>query len=182
MAVFSAIGAAISGIVSAVGSAIGAVGSALGGLTGGGLLGGLSAAAGLAGTALSYMGQRKAAKGAERAEALRQRQMNLEAARSRRGTVRQAIIARAQALSRATSQGAEAGSGLAGGLAQISGQAASNVQGINQGQQIGAQMFAANRQISTGQTYQSIGGAFQGLGSFIAQNAEPINRVFGVPA
>lgn len=175
MAVFSA----IASVIGAAASGIGAIGSGLGGL--GGLL---TAGAGIAGTALTYMGQKKAAAGAERAERLRERQMNLQAARDRRQTVRQAIIARSQALASATSQGAEGGSGIQGGMSQVTAQSASNIQGINQGQQIGSQMFAANRQISQGNSQSALGGAIQGIGTLFAQNVygqpnDVNNRVWG---
>lgn len=172
MAIFSAIAAAIASIGSAVGSAVAGVGSALG-------LGssGLAGIAGLVGTGISAYGAYQQAQGNKKAEALRLRQQNLEAARARKQTVRQAIIARATALSNATSQNAAEGSGAAGGQGQISSQAASNIQGINQGQSIGLQMFRANAQIAGGQTLQSIGSGIQGFGSFISNNYETMNRV-----
>lgn len=179
MAIFSAIAAAVSSVVGAIGAGVSAIGGAIGGALGGvGGLGGLSAVAGLVGTGISAYGAMQQAKGAKQAEALRMRQANLEAARTRRQTVRQAIIARSQALSAATAQGAEGGSGLQGGYGQIQGQAASNIQGVNQGQSIGYQMFQANSMISSGQTLASIGGAVQGFGNFLAQNQQPIGRVF----
>jgi hypothetical protein len=88
------------------------------------------------------------------------------------------LIARAQATSAAVAQGASEGSGLQGGLSQVTGQAASNIQGINQGQDLGNQMFAANSMISTGQTYQSIGGGISGLGQSITNNYDMLSRRF----
>lgn len=139
----------------------------------------LSAVGGLVGTAVSFMGAQKQAEGAERAEAIRKRQMDLQAQRDRRASLRQSIIARAQASSNATAQGADQGSGLAGGLGAISSQNAQNTQGINQGQQLGSQMFQAQKTISKGQTMQSIGGAIQGFGDFFSSNFSQNQRVLG---
>lgn len=137
----------------------------------------LTAITGVVGTAVGAIGSLQQAKGMKRAEAVREKQMNLQAAREKRASIRESVIARAQATSNATAQGADQGSGLAGGLGQISSQNASNIQGISQGQELGREMFAANRQIARGQTMGSIGGAIQGLGSYIAGAFEQNNRL-----
>lgn len=168
MAVMSLIGSIVTGITSAIGAGV----SALGGLSG------LSAAAGVIGTGISAYGMIQQAEGNRRAEALRMRQMNLQAARERRSTVRQSVIARAQALSAATAQGAGQGSGILAGMGNVTSQAAGNVQGINQGQEIGQGMFAANALTSSGQTLASIGGAFRNFGNNLAQNQEVYQRAF----
>lgn len=178
MAVFSAIAAAIGAIGSAIGSAVGAIGSALGVAGAGSGLAAVSGVVGLVGTGLSIYGQLKQQKGLKKAEALRLRQQNLEASRARRQTVRQAIIARATALSNATSQNAGESSGAAGGQGSIAAQAGSNIQGVNQGQSIGLDMFKANAMISSGQTLSSIGSGVQGLGNYLANNYEVNRRVF----
>jgi hypothetical protein len=82
-------------------------------------------------------------------------------------------------LSNATAQNAAEGSGLSGGTAQIAGQAGSNIQGINQGQSIGLQMFQANAQASRGATLQSIGQGISGLGDWMSNNYEMNRRVYG---
>lgn len=174
MAIFSAIATAISGLAGAIGSGVAGIGSGLGALGG---ASGLAGVAGLVGTGVQIMGQMKAQKGAERAEALRLRQQNLEAARARRSTYRQMVIARSQALSTATAQGASDSTGAAGGMATVQGQGASNIQGINQGQSIGYDMFQANKMISSGQTLSSIGSGISALGSFFG-NYEQNRRVF----
>lgn len=137
----------------------------------------LTTIAGVAGTAVSAIGAYTQAKGAKKAEDIRQKQMDLQAQRDRRSSVRQALMARATASSNATAQGADQGSGLAGGLSSISGQNGRNIQGINQGQELGTQMFNAQRQISNGQTLGSIGGAIQGFGDFFSQGFEQNSRV-----
>lgn len=184
MAIFSLIGSLVSGITSAVSGvagALGAAGAGVGatatGLSGAGLAG-FSTAASLIGTGISAYGSMQQAKGAERAEALRQRQMNLQADRERRNTIRQSVVARAQALNQGIAQGAQGSSGLLGGLGQITSQGTSNVQGIEQGREIGNQMFDANRSISRGQTLQSIGSGFQSFGQYLAQGFEQFQRAF----
>ncbi len=169
MAVFSAIASAIGSVVSGIGSAVGAGGGL------GGLVGAASAAAGIAGTFLQYKGMKEAQAGQERAEALRLRQMNLESARERRTTMRQAIISRAQALSASTQQGA-VGSGPSAGLGNIASASGGNINAINQGEEIGTGMFQANRQIAAGQTTSSMGSAIQGFGSFLNSNFGGISR------
>lgn len=160
MAVFSA----ISTLFATVGSAIGSAGA------------GLSAAAGLIGTGLQAYGANKAAKAQARAEDLRQKQLSLETDRQRRSVVRQAQIARATAQSNATAQGAQGGSGLAGGLSQVSNQANQNMQGVNQGASIGMQMFGLNKKIAQGQQISSIGSAFSGFSNFLASTYETRQR------
>lgn len=137
-----------------------------------------AAVAGVAGTIYSYMGQRKAQKGAEKAERIRETEMQLQAARNRRQSIRQAIITRAQATSNATAQGAGDGSGLQGGLSQISNANAQNQRDISQGLSLGTQMFAANRMISSGQTMASIGQSIQQFGSYLGDNYSKFERVY----
>lgn len=137
----------------------------------------LSAVAGIAGTAASFVGAMQQQKGAKKAEEIRKKQMDLQAQRDRRASLRQSIIARAQASSNATAQGADQGSGLAGGLSGISNQNAQNQLGINQGQELGTRMFGAQSQISKGQTLQSIGGAISGFGDFFSSSFEQGSRV-----
>lgn len=132
----------------------------------------LVAATSLAGAGLGFYGQQKQAKAQKKAERLRQRQMDLEASRRRRSIIREATIARANALSGATAGNAQYGSGLQGGYGQINNQATQNIQATNQSQEIGAGIFAANRQYAEGaqianlgQGISSLGG---GLGNFIS--------------
>jgi hypothetical protein len=125
----------------------------------------MAAAIGIIGSVVQFVGQRKQAKAAKKAEALRERQMNLEAARKKRELIREGVVARGKAKANAEAQGAGAGSGLAGGLAQITGQQGRNVQANNQDQQIGQGIFAANRQYAAGGTLASIGSGISSFGS-----------------
>lgn len=84
-----------------------------------------------------------------------QRHTAMELAAKRQSTeiLRSNQRARSLALSNATSQGAQFGSGLQGGLAQVDDQGAFNLAGVSQNLQIGEAMFGINKQI-TGQKQQ----------------------------
>jgi hypothetical protein len=126
---------------------------------------------------MQYSGQKEAAAGAQRAEKLREAQSEMEGNRQRRQIVRQAVLARSEALTNATGQGASEGSGLAGGYGQIQGQSGGALAGSAQNQQLGQQMFAANRQIAAGQTTASTGGGVSSLGGALVKNQEAIGRL-----
>lgn len=130
-----------------------------------------------AGTMATMEGNRQAAAASKRAEDLRQKQMNLESMRQRRQVIRNAVRARSMALSGATAQGASSGSGIAGGLSQIAGDAGRQIQGVNQGQEIGAGIFDANRSIASAQELASFGGGLSSLGGAVFSSAEPMGRL-----
>lgn len=174
MAIFSALTAALTGTAAAAGTGAAAGGAATG-LSG--AVGALGTLAGVGGTIAQMQGASEAAKGAERAEALRKAQMDLEATRSRRQIIRQAALARSTALSNTTSQGAAQGSGLQGGLGQIQNEAGGAAVASNQNQILGTEMFSANRQISRGQTTSSIGQGVSSLGGALVKNQQEIGRL-----
>lgn len=176
MAIFSAIASALSGLgTAAAGAGTAGAAGAASGISG--LAGLAGTAATLAGTAMQFKGQSDAAEGERRAERIRQAQMNVEAQRQRRQIVRQAVIARAEAQSNATAQGAAQGSGLAGGLGQIQGQSGTAAADVNQNQQLGTQMFGANRAIARGQTTASFGSGISSLGGALVKNQDAIGRL-----
>lgn len=80
--------------------------------------------------------------------AQKQLQMQLENRRSQLENVRNAQRARSMATAAAVNQGANFGSGLAGGLGQIAGQESTNALGLNQGLTIGNTIFGINDDIS----------------------------------
>lgn len=178
MAVFSAISAAIGAIGSSITGAVGAAGTAASAASGGISAAGLTAATGLIGTGVSAIGQFQAMRSAKKAEALREQQMNIEAMRARRQTVRQAIVARAQSLNTSEAQGAGGSSGQLGGVYGVQSQAASNIQGINQSQQISQGIFQANRGIAAGQSLSGFGQSLQGFSSWFANNRETLSRAW----
>lgn len=89
----------------------------------------------------------------QKMEIQRAQAMELDAGRRKREMIRNAIAARSMALTTATSQGASGagGSVLGGAYGGISGQTGVNMLGVNQNLEIGRNMFALNRDISTAQ-------------------------------
>lgn len=161
-------GAAAAGTAAASATAVGAAGSAIG--TAGTLLSAV-------GTGVGMVGQFMQSSAGKKAEKLRERQMNLESAREKRQIVRQAILARSEALASATAQGAQYGSGLQGGQAQITNNAAQGILGVNQNTEIGAGIFKANRDMATAGMVSSIGSGMQGLGSNLVNNMDLYGRL-----
>lgn len=103
------------------------------------------------------------------AEAVKRNAMELTAHRSQLEVVRNNQRARAMATNNATSQGAQFGSGLSGGLGQIQGQSGTNLLGINQNLATGEQLSSINTRIDQyqGQVTQLQGqlSTAQGIGS-----------------
>lgn len=131
-----------------------------------------TAAVSIIGGIFSFMGQQQQARAMAKAEKARETQMNLDAMRKKRAALRESLVARQMALANATNQGAAAGSGLPGGFGQIQGIAGQNIQGINQDQQLGQQIFAANRQYASA-------GTMIGFGSMLSDMSGPIGRISG---
>jgi hypothetical protein len=88
--------------------------------------------------------EKEASAASARAEALRAKQMELDATRTQRQVVRNAILARAQSLSAATNQGAGESSGFFGSLNQITSEANRQLGGIFQNLSIGRGIFKEN--------------------------------------
>lgn len=88
--------------------------------------------------------QRAAEEQSRTAENLRKQQMELDAMRSRREVIRNAVAARAQSLTAAFAQGAQNSSGLFGSLNQITAEAGRQGLAISQNLSIGRGIFAAN--------------------------------------
>jgi hypothetical protein len=126
-----------------------------------------------------YEGAQKAAQASEQIAGLegqvneqRRLAMQITGRRQQMEIIRQGQRASAQATAAATNQGAQFGSGLAGGLAQVAGQAGSNLLGENQQLAVGNEIFNLDAKISqqrilqaqaqgqqaTGQGISSIGG------------------------
>lgn len=131
------------------------------------------------GTVTSAFGQFKQYAASKRQEALRQRQMELEANRQRREQIRKATVARAKATASAYNQGAGDSSGLSGGLAQITSQANRNIQGINQDEEIGRGIFKTNQQIAGAQFIQSIGSGISSLGKTVSEYGPTAQKQYG---
>lgn len=96
-------------------------------------------------------------------------QMRLNARRAQMEVLRNNQRARSMALSSATGQGAQFGSGLQGGYGQIGGMSGTNLLGINQNLAIGSAISTYNRDISNQQlalaNYQSKASTAAGISS-----------------
>jgi len=115
----------------------------------------------------------------------KQQQMQLQAQRSNLENFRNVQKAQAQSLAAATAQGAQFGSGLQGGQAQIKDQGLYNALGVNQNLQIGQNIFGINSDISAKkEQLASLGGQAatdQGIASLggAIMKAGPIVGAFG---
>jgi hypothetical protein len=105
--------------------------------------------------------------------------MNLDAARRRRQTLREMLLARSTALSNTTARGAssEGGSTLPGLYGQASGEGNTALAGIEQNRQLGSDIFDANAKIARAQGNSAMGGAIQSVGGMLIQNRQEISSV-----
>lgn len=129
------------------------------------------------GTGLSIYGQIQQANAMKDAEAQRQKQMNLDAARQRRQMIRESLWARAQAISTATNQNAAYGSGIPGAYGQISGRTGNQLVASSQNQEIGNNIFAANRRAYDASIISDFGSGLSSLGGMFMQDSGTISRV-----
>lgn len=111
-------------------------------------------------------------------------QMQLEASRLQLQQFRNMQRLRSQATAAAVNQGAQYGSGLQGGLAQISDQTNSNILGINQNSMIGGNIFNINKDISglkmqmaDSQSAMAEDQAWASLGGAVVKNAGTIGQL-----
>lgn len=114
---------------------------------------------------------------------LKAKQMELEGRRSQLQTIRNTQRAQAMGINSAVSQGASKGSGMLGGIWDTENQGMFNLQGINQGLEVGRGINAENKSISedkykmadvqgqaaTAQGWTSLGGALMKSGGFVGQ-------------
>lgn len=148
-------------------------------------VGNIATGAGIIGTGIqgaSTVGQMIAGQDAVRAqqqqEALRQKQMQLEAERSRREIIRQTQISQAIGINNAANSGAAIDSSV---LSGITGQNTTNagyqLNAVNQNEAIGNALFSSNMQESNANATASL---FKGAGQFgsvIANNNMQIGRL-----
>lgn len=113
----------------------------------------------------------------------KQKAMEVDARRKQLEIIRTSQQAQALATSRATNQNAQFGSGLQGGLAEVEGQSAFNLQGVNNSLEIGRNINTLNRNISndkmqmadvqssqaTDAAFMSLGGTIMKAGPFVGQ-------------
>ena len=141
------------------------------------LLTGLAAAASIAGSAVGVAGTLISYSANKKAEKLRERQMNLEATRQKRSVAREANRQRALLAVQANAQGSNMGSGVAGAQAQSTSSAGDVTLAINQGQEIGAGIFSANRKAAFGGMVSGMGSGLQNLAGSLADSQERMRRL-----
>lgn len=137
-----------------------------------------------AGSIISYSSQQQMiaeqTAASKRAEASREQQMQLDAQRRRRQSIREGLIARAQNLTIATAQGSR-GSSVVSALGGAQGMAQENQQGITSAETIGGRIFSANRDYfdatQRGQAGIAFGQGISTLGGALVSNAGTISRL-----
>jgi hypothetical protein len=157
------------------------------------IIAGIGLAAGAIGSGVQAYGaiqqgeaQRKASRLSQMAESARQRGMELDSQRKQYSIIREQQTQRANAIAAATNQGAQFGSGLEGGEAQISGASNSNLLGVQENTGLGEQMFSlsqrkasADRDASAAGTMGSIGSGLSTLGRAVVNDSGTIARIGG---
>jgi hypothetical protein len=129
-------------------------------------------------------------KGQQESEALRQKQLNLDATRRKREIMRASVAARSAALAQTTAQGAGApgGSALAGAYGSIAGRTGVNTLGVSQNQEIGNSMFDVHQQqlasyqqaaasAASAQGMMALGSGLSSMGGAALANAGTIGKV-----
>jgi hypothetical protein len=116
----------------------------------------------------------------------RNQAMQISAQRQQMEILRTNQRARSMALTNATSQGAQLGSGLSGGYGQIAGQSGNNLLGVDQNLTIGNNIFGLNTQISQqkellakAQGMNATGVGLTSLASSIGKAAGPLGSMVG---
>lgn len=128
----------------------------------------MAVAVGLIGGVIQAVGAMKQAKASKKAEEARERQMQLEQMRKRREIVREGVVARATATSNASAQGASEGSGLQGGLAQVTQQQNRNLLASRQDEALGSEVFRQSRKFAKAGGMIAFGSGLSSLGQAFA--------------
>lgn len=140
---------------------------------------GIGLALSAVGTVVQMQGQAAQTRAMQKAEATRQQQLALDTHRRTIETTRKSIVAMATAEAAANAQGAQGGSGLPGGLAQISGEQGRTEAGNQQNKQLGDSIFASNQAYYSASGTTGFGVGLGSLGGMLMQNAGAISRVGG---
>jgi hypothetical protein len=129
------------------------------------------------GTLSALTGAKKDEEAQKKAEKAREKQANLEAARQRRSVAREAQRNRASILASGTNKGAQQSSGVIGGIQQQTQDAAVNTRDINSSQELGGQVFAANRASAGARSQMAFGQGMQSLGGSLIENSSTISKL-----
>jgi hypothetical protein len=161
MAVFTAIGTAV-GLAGATATVAGA-----------------GIAAGVAGAGIQAYGAIQSARAQQQASAVQQRQARVQATRQRRQGIRQAILARGQALNVAAGTGQLGGSAVSGGLASVSSQLGSNLGYGTQMEGLSRDYFGLTQRAARMGSLAQIGGSISNIGFAVAGSASNPDSLFG---
>lgn len=145
----------------------------------------------LAGTATSMIGASEQGDAQQQMLAIqakeqqqRQNLFEIEQQRKRVEDLRNAQTATSTARSRAVNQGAQFGSGLLGGMAQVKGESNYNLLGIQQNTQIGENLFDLDQQLTEAKiasaqasTLQQIGGSLTSFGGSVINSMGNIGKL-----
>lgn len=137
----------------------------------------IGTATAVAGTGYSVYSGQQAASQSREAEALRQRQLNIDSARRQRELARKLQLSRAVALSNSVSGGSQYGSGLQGGYGEIQQRSSEDSNYNTQSTDIGNRLFDVNARMATYQANAQAGSSVAGLGTSLMQNAGTISRI-----
>jgi len=138
---------------------------------------GLAIAAIGAGT--TFVAQQQQAKAQEKATDLEKRRAAAQARRQRRATIREARVARGQALNTAGQVGAGESSGLSGGLSGIGAQLGSNLGFSTQTESIGSDLSRQGRKAASAGSLANIGRGVSSVGGALFSNSDRLSETFG---
>lgn len=139
----------------------------------------IGAGAAVGGTIYSVQQGQKTAQASRRAERLRKKQLALESARRRREAIRQFQLNRATSLSNLTGgTGSVLGGGSAyGGLGGLTSTLGTQLNTLDQANEIGAGIFDANAAYSTAQAGVQTGQGLSSFGQSLFNNSPAIGRI-----
>lgn len=141
------------------------------------LLTAIGTATAVGGTAYSvYNGQRAAAASKE-AENLRQKQLNLDSAMKRREMIRKIQLSESTAVARATSSGTQDSSSFGGSIGSIQSRGGEDLNYNKESTDIGNNLFAANRDVTTFQSLSQAGSGVSSLGTSLLQSTGTLTRI-----
>lgn len=146
----------------------------------------VGAATSIYGAIAGNSAQSEAIAAQQHAEQIRQQAAAADAERRRRQAIRQGIIARSQALTKETAQGANESSAVGGAGGQINQETGWRVAGINQAQHFGTELYGANQELLAARQDQAnassisdIGKGISSLGNALIVQQGPINNLAG---
>ena len=146
------------------------VGQAIGSVISAASTVGVGTALTIGGTLASISSSNRAAGAQRRAIQLQQRQQKLAVQRSRRKSIRESQLLRAQQLSAGVASGAQAGSGVAGGGASIFSNLGAAFGFSTAGSGISNQISEANQSAATYNAQAGTASAIAGFGNFAIEN------------